>query len=33
MISLLKSSFLYIFNNSVLKAILKEELFWIRKNS
>jgi len=32
-ISLLKSSFLYIFNNSILQAISKEELLWIRKNS
>jgi hypothetical protein len=32
-ISLLKSSFLYIFNNSILQAILREELLWIGKNS
>lgn len=32
-ISLLKSSFLYIFNNPRLQTISEEELFWIGKNS
>jgi len=30
---LLKSSFLYIFNNSVLQAVSKEDLLWKGKNS
>jgi len=32
-ISLLKSSFLYIFNNSILQAVLMEELLWTGKSS